>query len=58
MKWEELHKPDLSKPVARISKEAAELFDDDSLVALLISRGVNMKRKTKIDEHGQVFYLE
>jgi hypothetical protein len=28
------------------------------LVALLISRGVNMKRKTKIDEHGQVFYLE
>ena len=58
MNWEDLHKPDNSKPCAHISQEAAELFDDQALISLLRSKGVDVRRKTRITESGTVYYAD
>lgn len=56
MTWDELHKNDNSKPICYISKEAAALFSDDAIIGLLIRKGVDVRRKTRITEEGAVYY--
>jgi hypothetical protein len=46
----------MSEPVARISPEAALLFDNQALIGLLRQKGVDTTRPTRIDSFGRVFY--
>lgn len=58
MDFDSLHKPDNSKPVVFISRESVELLDDVALVSLLKTKGVDCRRKTRVTEHGAVYYAD
>lgn len=58
MSPEELHRPDNSRPVARVSPESVELMSDTEFMDLLTRLGVNLHRKTRVTAGGAVYYAD
>ena len=54
----ELHRPDNSRPVARVSEESVDLMSDEEFMGLLRSLGVDLRRKTRVTAGGAVYYAD